>query len=251
MKFAIDPGHNIRNDGGAVGIKREDYLVLQVTRFLIKKLEQANHKVINCLPPNPVSSTNESLRKRVQIANKANADLFVSIHFNACYGKAKGTEIYALSKVGQGIAKEVLTEICKLGFYNRGVKRGNYYVLRKTTMPAILIECAFCDRKEDMDLFDAQSMANAIFVGLVGQADEASLFTPAKISINYDTYLKPTTSQMADMNEEETEKTISIDKGKYTLINFFPEEEGHYFVELKSGLSGFVPVQHSSLIFDD
>jgi N-acetylmuramoyl-L-alanine amidase len=171
MKFGIDMGHNCPpHDIGASGVRQEDVVIKEVGTRLIAKLAAAGHSVINCTPTSAVS-LNDSLRKRANKANSNNVDIFVSIHFNAFQPttKAMGSEVYGISQTSQAIAKSVLTEIVKLGFKNRGVKNTRFSVLVNTSMPAILIECCFVDSQADMDLFDAEKMAEAIKVGLIGE----------------------------------------------------------------------------------
>ncbi|MCW6111708.1 peptidoglycan-binding protein, partial [Clostridium sporogenes] len=60
--------------------------------------------------------------------------------------------------------------ICALGYTNRGIKDGsNLYVLKHTKAKAMLIECCFCDNREDMNRYNAENMADAIVKGLVGK----------------------------------------------------------------------------------
>ena len=99
-----------------------------------------------------------------------NADLFVSIHMNA--GGGRGTEVWIGSERGRHIAEKVVRSISELGFRNRGVKlQGKdgkgLYVLRHTRMTAILVEGCFVDSREDMELYDADRMAFAIWRGIV------------------------------------------------------------------------------------
>jgi N-acetylmuramoyl-L-alanine amidase len=126
--------------------------------------------VINCTPSN-ASSVRHSLQQRVNKANSNKVDVFVSIHFNAFNKAAHGTEVFAASSTGKKIALRVLNKIVSLGFFNKGVKDGSHlYVLKNTTMPAILVECCFCDSSKDMTLFStvtADKMAQAIVDGLV------------------------------------------------------------------------------------
>ena len=166
MKLAIDIGHNVPYDVGAPGIKSEDKLNLDVGNSLISKCSNAGIEVIRCLS-NSASSLYDSLNKRVSIANNSNADFFISIHHNAFPG-AQGTEIlcYPGSK-GIDVAKVILQKIVSLGFRDRGVKlRGDLFVLKHTKMPAILIECAFCDSEHDMQIYNSEAMAAAIFKGI-------------------------------------------------------------------------------------
>lgn len=167
LKFGIDMGHNNPYDTGASAYKNEDNLIKQVGEKVIRNLVDLGYTVINCTPKTAVS-LNDSLFQRVKAANDNNVDVFVSIHFNS--GGGTGTEVYADSTDGRKIGERVVSEISALGYYNRGVKDGKrLYVIRNTNATAILVECAFVDSKQDMDMFDSKSMANAIVKGLTGE----------------------------------------------------------------------------------
>ncbi len=169
MKYGIDYGHNCPPDSGASGIRFEDNMTKDVGTRVIAKLKALGHQVITCTPSS-ASSVTSSLAQRCDTANSNNVDIYISIHFNAFNESAHGTEIFAVSTTGQKLAKSVLDNIVALGYYNRGVKDGSsLYVLRNTNMPAILIECAFCDSQEDMNRYTPEPMANAIVKGLTGQ----------------------------------------------------------------------------------
>ncbi|WP_066382614.1 MULTISPECIES: N-acetylmuramoyl-L-alanine amidase [unclassified Anabaena] len=227
MKFGIDIGHNCPPDTGAVGIKKEDELTKAVGTRLMEKLKAAGHTVVDCTP-NSASGVNDSLRQRVNKANANNVNVFVSIHFNAANSKAHGTEVFGISNTSQGIAQSVLKEIVKLGFRDRGVKSGNFFVLRNTQMPAILVECCFCDSKIDMDLFDAEKMAEAIKDGLIGE-DEEEAPKPDKnyiLEITKPTILKPSTEQASDLPKD---TLFDITPGNYPILSFLFEEQ-HYCV---------------------
>ncbi|MEB3179664.1 MAG: N-acetylmuramoyl-L-alanine amidase [Nostocaceae cyanobacterium] len=169
MKFGIDMGHNCPPDTGARGIRFEDNLTKDVGTRVRAKLKALGHEVVDCLPSR-ASSVTESLSRRCAIANANKVDTYVSIHFNAFNGQANGTEVFATSEAGRKIAQPVLDEIIKLGYFKRGIKNGSHlFVLRNTDMPAILIECCFIDAKRDMDLFNAEAIANAIVKGLTGK----------------------------------------------------------------------------------
>lgn len=166
MKIAIDRGHGVRFDGGAVGIRREEDLIDSVADCLSKRLRNAGQQIIE-VRPSWASSTTNSLSRRCQTANNANADIFVSLHFNAFDGSAHGTEVYAISNKGKAIARRVVNNISSLGYFNRGVKHRGFYILRYTSMPAILIEGCFVDSWRDINMFDADKMARAIATGLL------------------------------------------------------------------------------------
>ena len=227
MKFGIDIGHNCPHDTGAVGIKKEDELTKEVGTLLMRKLAAAGHSVINCTPTT-ASSLNDSLRQRVDKANDNDVDVFVSIHFNKFNGQARGTEIFALSKVAQAIARSVLKEIVNLGFKNRGVKDTGFFVIKHTSMPAILIECCFCDSQTDMALFNAEKMAEAIKHGLIGESDDNdSPHQPAILQISQSTILKPSTEQGANLSPE---TLANIAPGSYPVLDFRYEER-HFWVK--------------------
>jgi N-acetylmuramoyl-L-alanine amidase len=166
-KLAIDIGHNVQFDGGAVGIRTENELNYEVGTKLIEECRAAGLNVINCTPSS-ATSLYDSLNQRVEAANNNNADFFISIHHNLCTG-GHGSEILCIpGGRAEGIAKVILPEIVSLGFTNRGVKaRNDLFVLKNTNMPAILIECAFCDSPIDMNNYNPESMAEAIFRGIV------------------------------------------------------------------------------------
>jgi N-acetylmuramoyl-L-alanine amidase len=175
MKYAIDLGHNVSFDGGARGVKsNENELIVEVGNKVIAKLKALGHQVVEC-KPKKANSLGHSLRQRTYTANAHRCDQFISIHFNAFDGNAHGVEILYVSDAGKRIATPVLEEIAKLGFYNRGLKyRNNLHVLRRTNMPAILVECCFCDNWKDIERFDAEKMASAIVKGLTGQSPNSS-----------------------------------------------------------------------------
>lgn len=169
MKYGIDCGHGCPPDTGASGCgQQEDKLTLAVGQRVTAKLQALEHEVVNCRP-SVATSVNHSLAQRCAIANKADVDIFVSIHFNAFNGQAHGTEVFAISTEGKKLALPVLSEIVKLGFFNRGVKETGFYVLKNTSMTAILIECCFIDNQSDMNRFNVETMATAIVKGLTGK----------------------------------------------------------------------------------
>ena len=242
MKFAVDIGHNAPSkDTGAVGVNqvREDDLTREVGERLIELLETGDHQVIRTAPKSS-TNVNQSLRHRCNVANQAHADVFVSIHFNAFNSRAYGTEVFATSRIGRGIAQEILQEICELGFYNRGVKTANFYVLQNTTMPAVLVECCFCDSKKDMDLYDPNLMAQAIATGLIGDLPpmDNDLRT---LRVTDNTWLKATTEQSEKLPPSQK---VWMKVGKYQVLAALPEEEGHHFIRLENGTEGFIFAGH-------
>ncbi|BDA70231.1 hypothetical protein CAL7716_043970 [Calothrix sp. PCC 7716] len=168
MKLAIDIGHNCPPDTGAIGIKHECKLTKELGLLLISELNKIpSIKAIN-VTPDKASTVRESLNLRVINANRIKADYYISLHFNAFNKRANGTEIFAISQDGKRLAKAILSDICKLGYVNRGVKNGSHlHVLRNTKMPAILIEVCFIDSSLDMSIYKTREMVEAIIDGLI------------------------------------------------------------------------------------
>ncbi|MGB0560763.1 MAG: N-acetylmuramoyl-L-alanine amidase [Spirulinaceae cyanobacterium] len=203
MKFGIDMGHNAPPDTGASSrFGSEDRLTKEIGTQVINKLRALGHEAINC-NPSSASSVLDSLRKRVRTANANNADVYVSIHFNAFNGSANGTEIFAISDSGRRIAAPVLNNIVELGFTNRRVKNGSHlYVLRNTNMPAILVECCFIDSEKDMKRYNTSEMVNAIVKGLAGRLPEGDGGSSPEPS-------KPTPKPTADSQVLKLQKALN------------------------------------------
>lgn len=168
MKIAINAGHTKSGKGtGAVGYLNESNETREIVSHLIPILKARGYEVVDATVDKAASNT-AYLSKAVSIANKAKADLFVSIHLNA--GGGNGCECFTW----RGIKRKQAVGICKalnaLGFRNRGVKDGSsFYVIRKTNMPSVLVETCFVDSRSDCDLYKklgAKRIATAIADGI-------------------------------------------------------------------------------------
>lgn len=177
MKINVHAGHN--PDGkiacGAVGLIKESTQARKVVKYVKKYLRVAGHIVYDCTCNN---GTNQSdvLNKIVKKCNAHKVDLDVSIHFNSGAGdkkgngKTTGTEVlvYALNQKPKSVATKICSEISKLGFSNRGVKaRPDLRVLNSTKAPALLVECCFVDDADDVKIYSAKKMAQAIVIGIL------------------------------------------------------------------------------------
>ena len=174
----LDPGHGIDpNRGwatGAVGITGlvEDGLVLDVSLQAAELLRQAGAVVVLTR-----GDTTVSLRQRVAIAEQALAHVFVSVHANAYFSQnVSGTEtFYFRGKPNDAESRWLATclqaeMLQAFGLPDRGVKHGNFHVIRETTMPAALIEFGFLSNARDEALMRTpqfrSAAASAIFFGL-------------------------------------------------------------------------------------
>ena len=174
MKIGIDMGHTLTGaDTGASGVGgREENRTREIGKIVLASLIQMGHTVVDCTVDS-CSNLNNSLSSRVYKANSNNVEIYTSIHLNAFNTQARGVEVYVSNNCSNKsieLAQNVLSNLCKLGYVNRGVKKGNLYVLNNTSMPAILVECGFIDNAEDMQLYNATNIAKAIVEGITGQA---------------------------------------------------------------------------------
>ncbi|MTI82572.1 MAG: hypothetical protein FH756_01475 [Firmicutes bacterium] len=152
MLICIDPGHGGR-DPGAVskcGKYQENNNVLAIAKEIhVRKDDLPAVDFIFTRLVDGYFSANElaDLQARCDIANSAGADLFVSIHQNGDINyQGRGIETFSMAETGEGrkLAKAIQDQLVKqTGLINRGLKTANWYVLRNTKMPAVLVECGF------------------------------------------------------------------------------------------------------------
>lgn len=148
MKAIINAGHYVGLDSGAVGsITTESEITYELMKLVSSYLKKAGVETVEV--------TKNELYEITEIANEANADLFVSIHCNACNHNARGTESfhYYGSKEGKLLSTYIQNQlICSIDTIDRGVKEAGFYVLKYTDCPAALIEVAFIDNVKDEQL---------------------------------------------------------------------------------------------------
>jgi N-acetylmuramoyl-L-alanine amidase len=146
----IDPGHGGK-DSGAVGIGglQEKNIILPISQKLAQILQQNGVQVILTRK----SDYFVSLQGRVDLAERANADVFVSIHTNSAglqRPDVSGLETYYYDS-GLGLARIVHNSILRsVNVRDRGVRRARFYVLRKSSMPSILVEAGYMTGREDI-----------------------------------------------------------------------------------------------------
>ncbi|WP_411349846.1 N-acetylmuramoyl-L-alanine amidase [Paenibacillus sp. WLX2291] len=164
----IDPGHGDTDSGGVgiTGVLEKD-VVLKVgnkVAALLKKESQID------LIMTRTDDTFIPLDNRVKIAEQANADVFLSIHGNAAPNiNASGTETFYADtarskKLSDIIQKHVLEAT---GFKDRGSKQANYVVIRKTTMPAALLEIGFLTNKTEESIIVQDDFQNKVAQAIV------------------------------------------------------------------------------------
>lgn len=160
----VDPGHGINTPGkrtpviAELGRSIKEYEFNKpVAYYLRKELERCGFRTMLAT----VNDLDTPLATRTKRANDANADIYVSIHYNAGGGQGVETYHFPGSSKGRRLA-QCIHEFVIQGTpqKNRGVKSANFYVLRHTKMPAALIEFGFMD---DPGLREARLMINKAF----------------------------------------------------------------------------------------
>ena len=149
MKIGINVGHTKIGTGtGASKYLDESIETRKIACEIMSLLASSNHEVFYL----GIDKSSNNLKYVVNEANNKNLDLFISIHLNA--GGGQGCEIYTYQGKKLTIAENVVNNLSKLGFKNRGIKNGsNLYVIKNTKMTAILVEVCFVDSKSDATIF--------------------------------------------------------------------------------------------------
>ncbi len=137
MTICLDPGHG-GNDSGATafGAKESD-LTLKIAQYCKEELSKYDVNVVMTRTTDTRLSEEAAmdLKNRVEVAKKAGASYFISIHINSARNSAAhGAEVYYpntsgnknLSSNGQNLAKAIQSQLAALGLYDRGIKIRNY-----------------------------------------------------------------------------------------------------------------------------
>ena len=179
IRVYIDQGHNPQSpNAGAEGNGyREQDIVYRIGLELYSLLSEDPFFVPRLSRPTADTqlgtSNASSLRTRVEQANAFGADLFLSLHTNASIDEsASGSEglVFRRDSAAYDIAVELLEQLAlATGLRNRGVVlRPGLYVLRRTSMPAVLLELGFITNPSDADLMynNPRLFAQGIYNGL-------------------------------------------------------------------------------------
>lgn len=178
--ITIDPGHG-GSDSGAVGHNgyTEKEGAFAISQKVASILNQSGAKVVMTRDSDvdvygPNASARNELQARVDVGNNANSDIFVSIHCNAFVNPAaNGTQTfyYGSSYQGQRLAQSIQEKMIEAnGLRDRGISTCNFYVVKHSYMPAVLIETAFITNYDEEALLSDDewqtTMAKAIAEGI-------------------------------------------------------------------------------------
>lgn len=170
LVVVVDAGHGGKDPGaiGVGGLKEVD-VILPIARQVEALLERQGVQVLMTRKDDYFVD----LQPRVTMAERANADLFVSIHANSIGGRpdVQGVETYYYSSGGR-LARSIHNSILQAtDAKDRGVRQARFYVLRKSSMPSVLVEVGFVTNRQEAAKLaspDYQSqMAQAIARGIL------------------------------------------------------------------------------------
>ena len=178
--IVVDVGHGGQDRGAkAHNPYCEEKKICLLTARLVKQyLEQLGYHVVM------TRSTDSalSLSRRVEIAKQAHANIFVSVHYNSSRSpEAKGIEVFFFDSkenktratASKKLADLILTRIIrKTSANSRGVKKGNFYVIRETSMPAVLVEGGFISNPQERTLLKSRAYQEKIAQGIADGVDQ-------------------------------------------------------------------------------
>ena len=179
-KIVIDPGHG-GEDCGAIGPSgvTEKSITFQIAKEVEKMLKEAGAKVVmtrttdtEVSPKHRQATDVDELQARCDVANKAKADIFISIHMDSFTSReASGTTGYYYTKgsaASKRLAASIQSElVAQLRTTSRGIKTCNFYVVKHTKMPATLIEVAFVSNPKEEKLLTSKKGVQKAAIGIV------------------------------------------------------------------------------------
>ncbi|SFD73654.1 N-acetylmuramoyl-L-alanine amidase [Paenibacillus catalpae] len=160
--IVLDPGHGGKDVGsiGGNGTYEKDVTLPTALKVRDKLLEQGATVVMT-----RDADTTVSLDARTEISQEENADLFISIHFDAFQtSDVYGMTTYYYKPQNQEIAQKIHEQFLEADLLtkDRGVRFGDYHVIRENTKPAVLLELGYISNKDEEIRMQSQSFQDEI-----------------------------------------------------------------------------------------
>ncbi|MDR7857527.1 N-acetylmuramoyl-L-alanine amidase [Tissierella sp.] len=154
VRICFDYGHGGRDPGAVYRGRKESMDNLSIGMEIAKRLRIFGLEVDEIRG----ADVTVGLEERCINANNGNYDYFISFHRNAFRPEeANGVETFVYTNPSiraRQLANEIQKNLEICGFRSRGVRTADFYVLKKTKMPALLIEIGFIDNSGDNAIFD-------------------------------------------------------------------------------------------------
>ncbi|SDB98348.1 MULTISPECIES: N-acetylmuramoyl-L-alanine amidase [unclassified Candidatus Frackibacter] len=206
----IDAGHGGIDDGTSRNGVHEKNINLYIAKQLRDMLEKGSIKTIMTRKADSLyqNSRKKDIIHRAELANKKNADLFVSIHVNSFPGASSfgGQTFYTPnSEKSKALAKSIQEELINIQPENyRQIKPGPYYVLENTEMPAVLVEVGFLSNQKDYKRLTnnetKKEIAKAIKKGIINYLNN-TLHLPPNNTPTSETSTKYTAKEVINNNQ--------------------------------------------------
>jgi len=173
----LDPGHGGTDEGAKVTTFMEKKISLTTALLTKKHLEELGYRVVMTRSRDIFLP----LQRRVLIANKTKGSLFVSVHFNSSPSvEAHGIEVFYYdskemwrTRASRRLATCILNRmIDQTEAISRGVKQGNFHVIRETDMPAVLVEGGFITNREERGRLRDREYLDRLAVGIARGIDK-------------------------------------------------------------------------------
>ena len=219
ITVVIDAGHGGHDRGGIPGQRvAEKDMTLDVALRLSNVLSASGYRVVM------TRSTDVfvPLGGRVAIANSYRNAVFVCIHFNATgRSGASGIETYFYSRDSLPLASAIHHYVTGgAPSANRGVRRRGYYVLRRTSIPAVLVECGFLTNPTEAAYAQSasyrQKLAEEIAAGIRGRNSVGSGFSTTRVATAESIPLQPYIDQTRITSSKKSSSKRSHKKSKST-----------------------------------
>jgi N-acetylmuramoyl-L-alanine amidase len=175
ITIMLDPGHG-GSDTGAIGPLGAKYaekdINLKTALKLRDELKALGAKVLMTR----TSDVYVSLSNRLTASRNSKPDMFLSIHANSMADNVDISKIYGFSvHYKEALAKPLSTILAnqsgEVGRRNRGIKYANFYVVRGTWTPSMLIECGFVPNPDEFELltneYEQTKLAKSLAEGIV------------------------------------------------------------------------------------
>lgn len=164
----IDPGHGGKDVGasGQRGTLEKD-VTLKMAKSLQQELVKKTEATVILTRDKDITVTKKD---RVELAKNNNADLFISIHFDAfTSNEVKGITTYYNNNADKSLATIIHRHLFKqdLGTRDRGVALGDYFVIRENTKPSILLELGYISNAEDEKRINSQTYQTGTSTAIV------------------------------------------------------------------------------------
>lgn len=220
--IVIDAGHGGFDSGATYQGRREKDDVLRLALAVGELLQQRGFEVYYTRTTDEYASPYE----KAQIANATGADYFVSLHRNSSpnpntYSGVQ-TLVYQENQVVNDIANAINSQLEEVGFKNLGIEeRPGLVVLRRTNMPAVLVEVGFINTDVDNQLFDEKfnEIADAIATGIQQGIQEAQGQRPRNYGVQVGLFQYESNAQYLKEQLQDLGYTVQVRKeGPYYAV---------------------------------